>query len=188
MNVEVRSTTRDDVRAIADMQLASWPSEYDGIAPRERIVNQSVERRVAAVARQLGYADKDDPNASGRPGPVESPESIESFVAVDDRHFVVGHAVITRAGGELVSLVVHPEARTQGVGRALVGHAEHVWRDAGLSTGTAWVIQANANACRFYEALGWAADGAERLHRGGPPPLFGLAVPERRYARSLIRR
>ena len=43
-----------------------------------------------------------------------------------------------------------------------------------------WVLEDNPRARRFYERAGWEADGAQRGIE-----IFGMTVPEVRYAKTL---
>ena len=54
-------------------------------------------------------------------------------------------------------------------------------RDLGFTEVTLWVLDTNERSRRFYEAAGFALDGATKLHEIG-----GQAVTEFRYRRSLV--
>jgi len=52
---------------------------------------------------------------------------------------------------------------------------------AGYHEAVLWVLADNGRTRRFYEAAGWAADGAEQA-------VPGLGLPEVRYRRRVERR
>jgi len=65
---------------------------------------------------------------------------------------------------EIYALNVAPQHWRHGAGRAL---CEHAARDAQARECDAmilWVLEGNRAARRFYQALGYAADGAERVN------------------------
>ncbi len=66
------------------------------------------------------------------------------------------------------------------MGRALLTEVTGRCAAAGLPRMFLWVLRENARARRFYEAAGFAADGAEE-----PFEVGGVEVPEVRYVRTL---
>ena len=61
--------------------------------------------------------------------------------------------------------------------RDLLDRAASRLRGAGFTEATLWVLQGNERAPRFYEALGWQHDGAERTQT----ELTGSPLHEVRY-------
>lgn len=66
--------------------------------------------------------------------------------------------------GELYTLYVDPGAFGTGLGAALLEAAVGELIAGGFARATLWVLHSNARARRFYEAHGWAADGATKEH------------------------
>lgn len=98
---------------------------------------------------------------------------------------IVGYALATVARdpdcettttGELAVLNVDPDHWRKGVGRALVAEATHWWRQRNFTLAVLWTLERNQRGRRFYEALGWVADGASRSET-----LTGFGLPEVRY-------
>ena len=83
--------------------------------------------------------------------------------------------------GEIHVQHVHPEAWRQGYGAALVGEAVECLRKDGFQEITLWVLRGNLRAIRFYEAIGFGADGASRVEQHAD----GLGMPVMRYRRSV---
>jgi GNAT superfamily N-acetyltransferase len=65
-------------------------------------------------------------------------------------------------GYELYALYLHPQFWRQGIGRRLHDHLMHRLVDRGGKRLTLWVLEINARARGFYEALGWVASGQSR--------------------------
>jgi GntR family transcriptional regulator len=63
--------------------------------------------------------------------------------------------------GHIYSLHVDPDLQHLGIGRLLLAEATRRFALAGMSTATLWVVTDNLSARRFYERLGWVADGAQ---------------------------
>lgn len=150
--VTVRPATPGDRARIRECHVAAirarGPDSYD-------------ERQVAA------WADKGDP--------------VDDYPVTDDAHHVVvaelptvdgageevvgyGHLVPTES--EVRAVYVHPDARGQGVGTAVLESLESRARDLRLDDLTLW---ASLNAVGFYERAGYEPAGREtvmKLHDG----------------------
>ena len=92
----------------------------------------------------------------------------------------VGPAVDTDADGELYAIYVLPAHWGTGFGRALIQAGEDRLRELGHQQAVLWVLEDNPRARRFYEHAGWTTDGTRR-----PIEVFGVSVPEIRYAKTL---
>ncbi len=89
----------------------------------------------------------------------------EWFVVYERDNALLGSAMIGYDGhrGWLNYLAVHPDARGEGIGRALVTHAEAVLREAGCPKLNLQVRAENDAAIAFYRALGFDVDAAVSL-------------------------
>ena len=81
--------------------------------------------------------------------------------------------------GEVRNLFVASSSWRAGVGRALMAAALDDLRERGYSEAIVWSFTANDRANAFYEAQGFARDGAERTEE-----RFAN-IPSVRYRRSL---
>jgi len=90
--------------------------------------------------------------------------------------FAVGR-ILRRRGGHVITLDVVQEARRQGIGRALLQalHAEFAAR--GAATATLEVSMDNAGARRFYESLGYRAEGLLPGYYGGHTDACRMVCP-----------
>ena len=90
--------------------------------------------------------------------------------------FVLGRA----AGGEaeILTLVVRPEARGRGFGRALVRAAAQAAAELGATALFLEVAVDNEAALGLYAALGFAEAGRRKAYyaRGGGPPIDALVL------------
>lgn len=172
-SVVVRPATPTDVRAIADIHVSSWQVAYRGQVPDAFLDGLSVDRRSSA------WTDILDSTAWPSTG---------AFVAEDDDGTIVGFAHISPsrdddAGadvGEVTSIYVSPKAWRRGVGRMLLNAACTSFRSAGFTRATLWVLDTNDRARRFYERMGWQADGCVKVDARGD-----FSLTELRYASPL---
>lgn len=165
----LRPATPEDAEAIERVRTAGWRTAYRGIVADAYL--DAMHGDVARRRRRLvGRAD-----------------DVIELVAVDGGQ-VVGWASggPTRDGdggdpapGEIYSLYVAPGRWRGGLGRQLLGDVVEGLRRRGHHQVTLWVLEANQPARRFYEAMGFEADGATNVLDVG-----GL-VSEVRYRRVL---
>ena len=73
--------------------------------------------------------------------------------------------------GEIYAVYVDPDAWRHGCGAALLARAKAELCAQGFVEATLWVLRGNQRAIRFYEALGFWADGASKVetNRDGVP-------------------
>lgn len=158
--------TAADAAAIAALHALSWRANYRGILP-DGLLDGPIEEEHLAVWRER--------LASPRPQRqfillARETDSIRGFVCVllDQE---------PAWGARLENLHVHPEAKGQGTGRALLVRARE-WVEA-VTPGNRlhlWVLGKNASARAFYERLGGAA-----AEEGVWQVPSGEAVAELRY-------
>lgn len=150
----IRRANIADAEAIATIHVRTWQTAYAEIFPAEFLANLSVEKRVAAWREQL----TDNPAAT--------------FIA-EENGLVTGWvsgglSVDADATGEseVQAIYVLPEYWDKGVGADLMQAIEQALPPSHGTT--LWVLRDNQRALRFYEKLGYLADGAqEELERGG---------------------
>jgi ribosomal-protein-alanine N-acetyltransferase len=92
---------------------------------------------------------------------LDAPTTV-AFVA--DSPGVVGHVVASQVAdeGEIFTIAVHPDARRQGLARALLDAVEASWRAHCVVTGWLEVRVDNPGAIALYEATGWTRTGVRR--------------------------
>jgi GNAT superfamily N-acetyltransferase len=97
------------------------------------------------------------------------------------RHITIGRSRDDGmvGSGEVWALYVDPPFWGAGIGRALVAAGRDRLSKAGHERAFLWVLATNVGARRFYEQIGWSADGRERTEVIGGSP-----VREFRYVTS----
>jgi ribosomal protein S18 acetylase RimI-like enzyme len=159
----IRPATPEDAEAVARVHLQTWRAAYGHVFPREELEDFSGER----IARRAELHRRAPPIVA------EDGGEIVGFVSV-------GRANDDDADGELYAIYVLPERWGSGIGRALIEAGEARLRELGHCQAVLWVLEDNPRARRFYERAGWKADGTRR-----PIEVFGVSVPEIRYAKQL---
>ena len=152
----VRAAVEADARPIAEVHVGTWRVAYRGQVPDDYLESLSVDQRESMWRTMLAGT------------------GTQTFVLEHDAR-VVGFANVsasrdedaTPTTGELAAIYVLPERWDHGAGRALMASAVDARRDAGNSTATLWVLETNTRARAFYEAHGWAADGATKVEERG---------------------
>jgi GNAT superfamily N-acetyltransferase len=164
--VQIVPAASADAAALGELHLTTWRATY-GAHVREawyaeqlaaHVVRDWSETIRSHVAKGGGLLSA---RCDGRPvgfcqyGPSEDRD--------DDR----------LEAGQVQRLYVHPERQRTGIGRALLGAAMDRLREAGSRTATLWVLETDARARAFYEALGWTLDGARMVQ---PPTDLRLRL------------
>jgi ribosomal protein S18 acetylase RimI-like enzyme len=167
----VRVARPEDAAAIADAHVRGWLTTYRGLVPDTVLDGLSVERRTSHWRETI--ASQTPADSVGRTWVVEEAGVVRGFAATGAiRDAPDGLA----AAGEVLAIYLAPEARGQGLGRAIFSHAVEDLRARGFDPIVVWVFEANTAARRFYEGAGFLPDGARQ------PVDFGeVAPPEIRY-------
>ncbi|MFB4348648.1 GNAT family N-acetyltransferase [Microbacterium sp. CR_7] len=163
----IRDATVADARGVAVVHVDSWRAAYVGLIDQAVLDRQSVEARTAMWSTWI------ERSLAGQSTDGYGPVPHRLVVAeIDDRivgwaSFGAGRDDDLTDRGEIAGLYAHPDVWSQGVGRALIGHAEDALRTSGWSAAYLWVLKGNERAIGFYRAHGWTADGGEKIGDGG---------------------
>lgn len=157
----IRPGTPEDAEAVARVQVASWQQGYAHLFSEEQLSGISLPDRTRFWTRFP-------------PIVAEVDEEVVGFVNVGPAHHEED------ADSELSAIYVHPSHWGTGVGRALIEAGEARLREQGFSSAILWVWGDNPRARRFYEAAGWATDGAEK-----DAEFWGMSGRVVRYAKRL---
>ncbi|MGC1275072.1 MAG: GNAT family N-acetyltransferase [Planctomycetaceae bacterium] len=156
--MQVRDATLADARRIAEIHVAAWKAAYRGIMPDELLDGLSVDDRERSWREQL----RDERQ---RTCVVLDRETIVGWASCGDCH----DDDVPAGTAEVYGIYLDPAWWRRGAGRTLW---ESVLREAarnGARSLTVRVLEANANASRFYEAMGGVLDptGRKMICRGG---------------------
>ncbi|WP_409490107.1 N-acetyltransferase family protein [Amycolatopsis sp. cmx-11-12] len=162
----IRTATVDDAWPIAEVNVRSWQSAYQGLLPEIYLRDLSVEGRAARWQRILT-----DPANQGDILVLLEDGTVHGFTAVD------------RIRGELRAIYLAPERWGSGLGRLLLDTAVAALRDSGHREATLWVLDSNVRAQRFYSAAGWVPDGATK---SDTMPGEDVLLSEVRYRIDLV--
>jgi ribosomal protein S18 acetylase RimI-like enzyme len=168
----IRKAELSDARGIAEVHVASWQAAYRGFFPDDFLDNLSADNRETYWQEAIEL---------GRSGLLvfEKDGAIIGFASFGesrDEDAVEGYT------SELFAIYFDPEQWGKGYGAELsaeVVKALNVRRFAEL---TLWVLKDNQRAIRFYEKLGFAPDGVEKIEtwRGE------IKLTESRYRLKLV--
>jgi RimJ/RimL family protein N-acetyltransferase len=159
MKMALRRAAPPDVPTLARLHVDSWRAAYRDIVPASFL-----ERFTYAARRQAFHAGLEE-------------RSEETYLVERDGE-ALGLLTLgpcrdddldQRTTGEIWGIYLQPSHWRQGAGRFACHEAECLLRSRGCATVVLWVLAANRAARRFYEAMGFAADGAAKEIRIGAP-------------------
>ena len=160
----IRTAILDDAHRIAEIQVESWRVAYRGILPSEYLSGLDVNRKTELWKKFSGDAK----------APL--------FVALKGNE-IIGFCHLIRArdadserAAEIAGIYVDPIHWRRGYGRGLFSSALSFSEDQGFERVTLWVLVENTPARRFYESMGFLADGATKIEEG-----LGYSMNEIRY-------
>jgi GNAT superfamily N-acetyltransferase len=164
-----RDAVVEDGGAIARVWVAAWQAAYPGLMPAGYLAGLDAEAARPRFERGLR----------------ENPSVLVMELDGDIVGFSwYGASRDPDAGpetGEVIAINLHPSWWRLGLGRELLGETRRRLLGRGFSEATLWVLQGNASAGQFYEALGWRLDGVEKHD----DKLTGFALHEVRYRIAL---
>lgn len=151
----VRPAVLSDAPAVASVHVRTWQSAYRGLVPDSELDALSVEQRTAMWQRAIPRGGVWVALVNGE---------VVGFVAV-------GPSDEPDAAFKLYAIYVLPSAAGTGLGHGLARAALKGQQDVIL-----WVFEENPRARRFYEQLGFRADGTEKTET-----IDGVELKEIRY-------
>jgi len=154
--IRIREGEQRDIEAIATIHVRAWQDAYRGQLSDDYLEGLDIAERIPQTRSMI----------------EGSPPEFRVWVSQDDED-IVGFAVTGPSQdadadpktGEVYAIYLDPSRVGTGAGRALFEHAVADLRARGYSTATLWVLESNERARRFYEAAGWATDGASTSER-----------------------
>lgn len=170
--MRIRAAVAQDAGPIAEVHVAAWQAAYRGLIPDSYLDELTVASRLELWQRRLSQP---------RPGGLlvaEARGSLAGFCLFGPTRDEDGKG---QPIGEIIALNVRPDCWRRGYGRALGERALNDAPRQGWTQMTLWILKGNARAARFYEGLGFALDGTERLDRH----VIGAPIYELRLRKTL---
>lgn len=171
MKASIRKAIPSDAKQIAVVIVEAWRAAYRGLLPDSTLDGLSASETAARWAERIAKG-RGHIFVAERDGRVMGVMACGSSEDEDSDRARVG---------EIHVIYVHPDEWRQGHGTALEGEALRCLRKDGFDEVILWVLRGNARAMRFYEAQGFAADGATKVKRRAD----GTEMPVVRYHRSI---
>lgn len=157
--MNIRRATGEDAAALARLHVASWRAAYRGLVPDAYLDGLDPDQRTQRFRESLDRNAEETYLAEGG-------GKILGFLTLGPCR---DSDLDPQTTGEIWGIYLAPEHWREGAGTALCRFGEALLQSRGLRTVTLWVLAGNPRARRFYEAMGFAADGGSTTaHLGAP--------------------
>jgi GNAT superfamily N-acetyltransferase len=163
--IDIRPAERADAPAIADLNVRTWRSSFDGIVPTAVLEAQETAPRERYFTEHLPSAP-----------PFHTAVAVEDGVVIGFVHIGPSRDEDTGGDPEVYGLYVEPTRQRGGVGTMLMRHALDHLGAAAPGRATLWTLRDAPATRRFYERLGWMPDGTAKS-----PVVAGHRLPQVRY-------
>jgi ribosomal protein S18 acetylase RimI-like enzyme len=157
--MDIRRAKPADADVLAKLHIDSWRVAYRGLVPDSYLNALDYDRRAQSLLESL------------------SAQIEETYIAEEDGE-VVGFLTLggcrdedvdKKITGEIWGIYLAPQHWRKGIGRLLCRYGERILGSRGYLIVTLWVFAGNSQARRFYEAMGYKADGATKTLTLGTP-------------------
>jgi ribosomal protein S18 acetylase RimI-like enzyme len=157
--MDIRSAIPDDAEVMAKLHVNAWRATYQGLVPDAFLEALTYDRRAERFRDSLSAGLE------------------ETYLAEQDGELLgiltIGvcrdEDVDREITGEIWGIYLAPQHWRQGIGRTLCRIGEQILLSRGYRITTLWVFGGNDRAMRFYEAMGYTADGANKVLDFGAP-------------------
>jgi len=150
---------------LARVHIDSWRRAYRGLVPDAHLAELDYTRGAKRFEQSLS-TNSEETYAALQSGQIVGFITLGACRDTD---------VDQESTGEIWGIYLAPEHWRKGIGRTLCKWAEAKLVSRGHSVAVLWVFTGNDQACRFYEAMGFAVDGdnkdAELWQRTGGHPI-----------------
>jgi ribosomal protein S18 acetylase RimI-like enzyme len=171
----IRRANSDDAASIAEIHVATWRAAYRGQMPDE-ILDKLDHSQRTCFWREVLSSEHDvcvatvDSTIAGFCSLIPSRDSDDDPAKV----------------AEIAALYVSAQNWRRGIGRSLCRHGLSIAAGCRYAAVTLWVLATNKSAIRFYEAIGFAPDGATKSELD--PTGFNFSEIRMRIASSGMNR
>jgi ribosomal protein S18 acetylase RimI-like enzyme len=167
--MNIRQATLNDANALAKLHIDSWRSAYRGLVPDTHLASLDYESRAQHFWESLA-------NSAEEMYLVEGNNKVFGFLTLG----VCRDADVDQATtGEIWGIYLAPGHWRKGIGTSLCRYGERLLRERHYRSVKLWVFADNPQAIRFYEAMGFNADGALKMLN------FGVSLKAVRYGKDL---
>ena len=158
--MNLRRATPDDAPLLAQIHVDAWRVAYRGVVPDTFLARFTYEKREAAFRQAIAAGTE------------------ETYLVDDDDGRTVGILTIGASRdtdldptvtGELWGIYLRPDVWRRGLGTKLVRTTERMLGAHDYRGIVLWTLADNANARRFYAAMGFQPDGAAKILQLGRP-------------------
>jgi ribosomal protein S18 acetylase RimI-like enzyme len=147
----VRPAVPEDAPALGRIHTAAWREAYKGMVSAAYLARLSPEKRGEGFRQAILKGGEDEIWCAERDG------GLAGFVTFGPCRDDGQDAVRI---GEIYAIYLDPVCWRQGLGTALCRRAEERLRERGFEQVVLWVLEQNSGSRAFYEAMGYALDGA----------------------------
>ena len=167
--MHIRPANVDDAPVLAQVHVDSARAAYGELVPESALRGYTYPRREEGFRRALA-AGTEETYVAELGGEIVAILTIGAARDADLDH---------ERTGEIWGIYVAPAHWRKGIGKRLVAQAEEMLSSRKCERAVLWVLEANQQARRFYEAMGYRSDGASK------DIDWGTIVKAVRYARDL---
>ena len=157
--MNIRPAIVNDADALARVHVDSWRAAYRGLVPDSFLESLNLEQRAQRFRESLA-------SGTGDTYVVEESDELFGFLTLGACRDADVDPATT---GEIWGIYLAPRHWRKGVGRQLCQTAEQMLVSRHYRQAVLWVFEGNAAARRFYEAMGFEADGASKMLSPGAP-------------------
>ena len=151
MGSSIRTATRGDADAIADVHIASWRAGYGHVIPESVLYADDFVPRRRAIWTEWRFAPTQRISVS-----VDRTGAVIGFAAYGpERERARGNT----GRGELYAFYFHPDTWGSGAAVELIHHVDDRLGAEGFAEAVLWVLDDNPRARAFYERHGWSPTG-----------------------------
>ncbi len=168
--MRIRPVTPVDAEALAGILIASWREAYRGFVPVRHLQDLNQEQRAEGFRNAISNHREETYCA-------EESDGLLGFLTLGPCRDTDLDPATT---GEVWGIYLAPEYWRKGVGTMLCRYAEKSLASRHYHQAVLWVFEANGQARRFYEAMGFQSDTATKELTVG-----GIQLTAMRYRKTL---
>lgn len=169
--MKIREARIDEAPGIAAVHTEAWRIAFRGIIS-DRLIEEWNKTRLERWDTYLR-----DPNAPAKNLVCEIDGTITGFTLYGPLR---DEGADKQSEAELYAMYVHPDLWRRGVAYALWDETLRRFREGGYHHAAVWCLEKNERARRFYERIGFVADGKTKMFE-----RLGETHPEVRYWQTI---